>query len=175
MTLGFGPAALFMYDEIMLSRSLSPGARSVTRVDLRRAQRLLLALLGVAIAVSIVHYADNYLAYDRYPQSDTLPDPSATTVLVSWFVFTAAGVTGAWLFTRERIIPACVALGIYSGSGLVGVGHYAVGGTSSLAWWRHVHIVTDIACGVALLAFALWAATRFRDMPPEPTTPRSGF
>lgn len=46
---------------------------------------ILWTLLGVAVLVSIVHYADNYLAYDRYPLSETLPNPSAEVVLGAWF------------------------------------------------------------------------------------------
>jgi hypothetical protein len=31
-----------------------------------------------------------------------------------------------------------------------------------MPWWRHAHIVADIACGFAVLAFAAWAVRRSR-------------
>jgi hypothetical protein len=27
-----------------------------------------------------------------------------------------------------------------------------------MVWWRQAHVVTDICCGIAVFAFALWAA-----------------
>src|SRR4051812_16024030 len=52
------------------------------------------ALLGVAIAVSVVHYTDNFVNYDDYPQPTSGPAPSAGLVLGSWFLFTAFAIAG---------------------------------------------------------------------------------
>ena len=122
-----------------------------------RAGTILALLLGTAVAVSIVHYVDNVVAYDRYPLSDTIPNPSPTVIAVSWFAFTAFGIAGYALHRRGRVGKGSLCLAVYSGSGLVGIGHYLVPGVGDLAWWRHVHIGLDIACGVAVLAFALWS------------------
>jgi hypothetical protein len=59
---------------------------------------------------------------------------------------------------RTRAAGVCLAA--YSGSGLVGIGHYAAGGTGDFPWWRHAHIAADIALGLAILAIALWLVTR---------------
>lgn len=127
-----------------------------------RATRLLLVLLGVAFAVSVVHYTDNYVNYDDYPQPGPgdLPAPSATLVGLGWFVFTAFGVIGLWLWFRDRITAAAVALTGYSVSGLVGFGHYATPGASDMVWWRQAHIVADIVCGLAIFGFAIWASVK---------------
>jgi hypothetical protein len=108
-------------------------------VDHSRATRLLLLLFGLAVAVSVVHYVDNYVNYADYPlpaEDAALPAPSAELIAVSWFVFTAAG--------------------------LVGVGHYTSLGALDMVWWRHTHVVADILCGIGVLAFALWAAANGR-------------
>ena len=131
--------------------------RAVTRGPGARALSVLTLLLGAAVAVSIVHYLDNVLAYDRYPLSETLPNPSPTLIAASWFVFTAFGVAGYLLYRRGRVGAGSACLAVYSGSGLVGIVHYLVPGVGDLAWWRHAHIGLDIACGVAILAFALWS------------------
>jgi hypothetical protein len=125
-----------------------------------RATRVLWILLGLAVLVSVVHYGDNYASYGDYPLSEDLPNPSRSLVAVGWFVFPAAGVVGALLGRRRRITAAAVALAGYSASGLIGFGHYAAPGATDMVWWRQAHIVADIACGLAVLGFALWAAWR---------------
>ena len=124
----------------------------------RRAVRILGAIFAVAVAVSIVHYTDNYVNYHDYPQSRTLPNPSAGLVVGAWFWFTAAGLAGYLLFRRSPSGLALVLLAAYSGSGLVGIGHYLVPGATSMPWWRQAHVCLDIACGIAVFSFAIWAA-----------------
>ena len=114
-----------------------------------------------AVAVSVVHYLDNYFNLADYPDASDapIPAPSKTVIGLSWFAFTAFGVAGYRAFRdgRERLGAALLA--VYSGSGLVGFGHYSVD-MGGQPWWRHAHIVADIACGLAILAFALWAVRR---------------
>ena len=116
--------------------------------------RTLRLLLGIAIAVSIVHYVDNVANYDAYPQPTSGPSPPRELIAVSWFVFTAFGLAAYALLKRARVKAAAVCLAVYSISGLVGLGHYSVDGATDMVWWRQLHIVADIVCGVAILAFA---------------------
>lgn len=121
-----------------------------------RARQRLLALFAVAALVSVVHYADNVANYADYPLSGTLPDPSAALIAVAWFAFTALGVAGVLVFRRRGPTPrAALLLGAYSGSGLIGILHYSAAGATSMPWWRQLHIVADIACGLLIFAFAL--------------------
>jgi hypothetical protein len=120
------------------------------------------ALLLVAIAVSIVHYVDNTVNYSAYPQPKSGPAPSQGIIAPSWFFFTAFAVAGYALLRRGRVTAAAICLAVYSGSGLIGIGHYTVPGATGMVWWRQAHIVADIACGVAVFAFAVWLARRGR-------------
>lgn len=124
--------------------------------------RIVRALLAVAVAISIVHYVDNTLNYDAYPQPTSGPAPSQLVVAVSWFAFTAFAVAAYVLLRRGAVTAAAVCLAVYSGSGLVGIGHYTVPGATSMPWWRQAHIVADITCGAALFACALWLTRRAR-------------
>ncbi|WP_354702011.1 hypothetical protein DSM112329_02357 [Paraconexibacter sp. AEG42_29] len=133
----------------------------MSTVDHRR----ICMVLAVAVAVSIVHYVDNVAAYDRYPESATLPNPSAAIVGGSWFLFTAFGLAAVVLLQRGEVRRAAVCLAVYSGSGLVGILHYTVGGTSAFPWWRHAHIVADIILGLVIFALAMQLA-RHRRLPP---------
>jgi hypothetical protein len=136
----------------MTTAHVNPGSRR------DQARRLFSVLFPLAVVVSIVHYSDNYFNYHDYPRSKTLPNPSALVVGSAWFVFTAIGVAGFLLFRREASNRALLLLAAYSGSGLVGIGHYLVPGATSMPWWRQAHVVLDIGCGVAIFVVALWAA-----------------
>jgi hypothetical protein len=124
--------------------------------------RLLKWLLAVAVLVSIVHYADNFVNYADYPQPTSGPAPSKSLVGASWFAFSAFGAAGLLLYARGRIRAAAACLAVYAGSGLVGIGHYTVPGATDMPWWRQLHVVADITLGVAVFAFAIWSALRDR-------------
>lgn len=132
----------------MISHPGSPALRAVR------------PLLAVAVLVSIVHYGDNYVSYGAYPEPTSGPAPSRATVGISWFVFTAFAVAAYALLAARRTATAALALAAYSLSGLIGIGHYLVPGATGMPWWRQLHIVADIACGVAILACAVWLVRR---------------
>ncbi len=120
--------------------------------------RIVTVVFWTTVAVSVVHYTDNYVNYDAFPQAASGPNPSKTTVLVAWFVFTASGLAGFALFRRGRLRPASLFFGLYSVSGLIGIGHYTVGGMTDAVWWRQAHVVADILLGIAMFAVALACA-----------------
>lgn len=129
------------------------------------ARRALIALMALAFVVSVVHYTDNAVNYADFPQSEPggLPDPPGWSIAPAWFIFTASGALGLWLFLRGRAAPAAVMIAVYSGSGLIGIGHYLVPGATDMVWWRQAHVVADTACGLALFAFVLWSVGGGRD------------
>lgn len=122
-----------------------------------RQAQVLTGLLTAALLASIGHFTDNYVNYyDAYPQSDAIPAPPDTAVLLLWFVFTAAGVAGYVLFRRGARRQAVVRLAVYSGAGLGGLGHYATAAAFHMPWWRQAAVGADIACGVAIVVFIVW-------------------
>lgn len=133
-----------------------------TVTERRDGLAVLKALFAVAVLVSVVHYVDNTVNYADYPQPTSGPAPSQAVVGASWFLFTAFGVAGVVLYARGRSAAAAPCLAVYSVSGLVGFGHYTVAGATGMPWWRQAHIVADIACGIAMLAFAAWTFRRDR-------------
>ena len=140
-------------------------------MDRSRATRLLLSLLGAAFLVSVVHYTDNYVNYDDYPQGGDLPAPSTRLIVASWVLFTGSGALGLWMWGRGRVTAAAAFFTGYSVSGLIGFGHYAVPGATSMVWWRQLHVVADICCGVAIFCFAIWAERHAERLGGGPRTP----
>ena len=130
--------------------------------DRQRAQTLLTWLLAVAIAVSVVHYADNYFNYEDFPHGSG-PEPSAGLVLAAWFILTPLGIAGWIFFRRGDPATAGLLLMAYSFSGLVGLGHFTVGGMTEEPAWRLAHVVADIVLGAAIFAFGLWSFLSVRE------------
>jgi hypothetical protein len=133
--------------------------------DMRHADglRVLGVLLALAIPLSVIHYTDNYVAFDLYPPGELAGlEVTRDSIWVSWLVFTAVGLLGFWLYARGQILGACAALAFYSVSGLISLGHYSEPGMSELAWWRHVSIWIDITLGTSILLFTVWASLRLR-------------
>jgi hypothetical protein len=124
--------------------------------------RTLNVVFFTAVAVSIVHYTDNWLNFERYPTGGPGPEPTANTIWIAWVVFTALGVAAYLSYRSGRKMLGAGLLAAYSISGLVGLGHYTAAGMSELEWWRHAHIWADIACGAAVLAFAVTSGRRAR-------------
>ncbi|MDX6642142.1 MAG: hypothetical protein QOD76_104 [Solirubrobacteraceae bacterium] len=131
-----------------------------------RAVRILGAIFAFAVVVSIIHYTDNYVNFHDYPAAPKAVPSSAALVLGAWFAFTAAGLAGYLLFRRAPSNLPLILLAVYSGSGLVGIGHYLVPGATSMPWWRQAHVGLDIIGGIAVFSFAIWAARARRHGPP---------
>ena len=124
--------------------------------------KLLNIVFFSAVASSLVHYTDNYLAFDRFPKDGVGPSITADSVWIAWIIFSAFGVVGYVLYRRGDIRLGSALLAVYSISGLIGIGHYTASGMSELAWWRHVHIGVDFLCGGAVLTFAVWSVRQSR-------------
>ncbi len=127
--------------------------------DHRRAVRALNLIFGAAVVVALLHYTDNFVNYSDYPQATSGPNPSQALVAWGWLAFTAIGVTGYILFRRAPSNLALTLLAAYSLSGLIGIGHYLVPGSTSMPWWRQAHVTLDILTGAAMLAFVAWDLT----------------
>ena len=119
--------------------------------------RALNLVFFTAVAVSIVHYVDNTANFDDFPQGGSGPEVTQNMIWIAWIVFTAFGIAGYLAYRGGRVRQAAMLLAVYSLSGLIGLGHYTEPGAADMPWWRHLHIAADIACGAAVLAFAIWA------------------
>jgi hypothetical protein len=120
-----------------------------------RANTVLQVILVAAVVSSVIHYTDNTIRFDQYPQNE----PALITrpmIPVSWLAFTAFAIWGYVLYRRERWEAAAACLAVYSVSGLISPLHYTAAPLGEFDAFQHLLIVTDALTGVATVAFAGW-------------------
>lgn len=127
------------------------------------------ALLFTAVAVSIVHYADNTLRWDDFVPADpddlTFSFIQRWTIPTAWVAFTVCAFLADRAFRQRRWSAAAAWLGAYSGSGLIGFGHYLDISPSQLSGFQNAHVLVDGMLGVLLLGFAIWIVVSIPSLP----------
>ncbi|HEU4481140.1 MAG TPA: hypothetical protein VFS18_04580, partial [Actinomycetota bacterium] len=109
--------------------------------------------VAASVAVTAVHYTDNYVSIDDYPQPGYI---NQELVALAWILLTLIGVAG-YLFYRDRKPLAGVSyLLVYSYTGLSSLGHYAYGSSGDFTTKMHVLIWTDGIVGAVVALCALW-------------------
>uniref|UniRef100_A0A0C1R2C3 Uncharacterized protein n=2 Tax=Tolypothrix TaxID=111782 RepID=A0A0C1R2C3_9CYAN len=120
-----------------------------------RSRKLLKILLIVSVISTGIHFTDNYLFIEKYPQPSWITAPS---IYQSWLVLTAVGIVGYWLYKYRKFWSAYACLVVYSFTGLASPGHYLYGSWSQFSTKMHLFIWTDGLSGLAILGFTVWSA-----------------
>lgn len=123
-------------------------------------QSILLLLLIAAIVSTTIHYADNAISFDKYPQGGGV---TAEIVALTWLLLTPVGILGYLLYRDGRFFPAYFALAVYSFLGVSTPWHYTEANFADFALWRNVSILIDGITGGAIAGFVLWSALVARE------------
>ncbi|MEB3281586.1 MAG: hypothetical protein VKK42_21960 [Lyngbya sp.] len=123
-------------------------------------QLLLKVFLLACIISTAIHFTDNYLYIEQYPQPDWITPRS---IYVSWIIWTMIGVVGYGLYRSQRFWLAYLCLTIYSFSGLDSLAHYGFGTWSDFSVKMHFFILTDGLTGLSVLGFTLWSGLILRE------------
>lgn len=134
--------------------------------------RVLLRLLVAGVVLTTVHYTDNYVFFDEYPQPGSL---RPWHVWAAWLLLTAFGVAGYRLYASGRELPAYVCLVVYSYTGLSSLGHYLYGALGDFSAKQHAGIFLDGASGSAVVVFVVWSAVSLRRLRKGSTPPVGGI
>ncbi|ABW29573.1 hypothetical protein [Acaryochloris marina] len=119
--------------------------------------RGLLALLVVCIVTSILHYADNVLFFDQYPEP-TWFNPSLVDFL--WFVMTPIGIAGYICWKQERRSLALGLLYLYVAMGQLTLGHYVYAPIWDLTWKMNSLILLESLTALIFGAYVGWLQVR---------------
>lgn len=122
--------------------------------------------LGASIFSTLIHYTDNYIQFDAYPQPEWLEQ---ALVFPVWAALTAIGIWGYVLYRRGEMRPAANRFMVHSVGGLSSLGHYLYGSFDDFTSQMHVLILADGATGALVLGCALWMLRSARQRPAEAT------
>ncbi|WP_299414705.1 hypothetical protein [Acaryochloris sp. IP29b_bin.148] len=116
-------------------------------------QRWLLAMLILCIVTSILHYVDNIIFFDQYPEP-TWFNPSLVDIL--WFVMTPIGIAGYLLWQRGRLALAFGLLYLYVAMGQLTLGHYFYAPIWDLTWKMNGLILLESFTALMLGVYLAW-------------------
>ena len=123
-------------------------------------QTLLLLVLIASIVSTSLHYTDNALSINRYPEPEWI---TVSSVYITWIVLTLIGIAGYWLYTKEKLWASYLCLGLYSLTGLSSSGHYFYGTMSDFSLKMHAFIWFDVLAGLLVLRFVLWSGLLLKE------------
>lgn len=120
-------------------------------------QRRTWILLVVAhLGASAVHFTDNVLRFDHYPEPTWL---NAPLVAGFWFLLAALALFGLRsVLQGEAVVVGLAALGLSSFLGIAGLGHYLIPG-HAMDWFMHASIWLEAAAAAVLLVVVIRSAT----------------
>ncbi len=125
-----------------------------------------------ALSLSVVHYIDNTLRFDDYTGGK---DGFITQAMIplSWVLFTIAGVAGYRFLKQGNRSLGGSLLGVYSVSGLIGVGHYTTVSAGDFSAFQNTFIGLDFLAGLAVFILAVRIVTTKAVSPPPTSSGRS--
>lgn len=115
----------------------------------------LLAILIFSIAITSIHYTDNAIFVDEYPEPEWI---TTSGVFISWGVITLIGMISYWLYSKQKYWFSYLLLSIYSATGLSSPTHYFYGELSQFSFKMHAFIWSDVIPGLSIVSFIIWSA-----------------
>jgi len=125
-----------------------------------------------ALLLSVVHYIDNTVRFDDYTGGKK-GFVTQAMIPVSWVLFTAAGVAGYRALKQGNRGLGGSLLGVYSVSGLIGLGHYTTVSPRDFDWFQNTFIALDFLAGLSVFVLAVRIVTTRSVSRPPTTTGRS--
>ncbi|MCE7860466.1 MAG: hypothetical protein DPW18_13720 [Chloroflexi bacterium] len=119
-----------------------------------KAYSILKLFLTASIISTAIHFTDNYLYFEQYPQPEWI---TPFGIIRSWLIWTAFGLAGYWLYTTQRFWLAYTCLLIYSTCGLSSLAHYLYGSLHDFSPKMHLLILADGLAGSLILGFTVWS------------------
>lgn len=116
----------------------------------QRNRQLLLFLLIFNIISTTLHYTDNAIFVDLYPEPEWFTTAGVFATLI---LMTPIGILGYWLYDRGLFLLSYFCLGFYSITGISSPGHYLYPMVNSMSLKMHVLIWCDAIAGLSLIIF----------------------
>jgi hypothetical protein len=111
------------------------------------------SVVVASIIVTALHYTDNYLSIEEYPQPNWV---HRETIYIAWSLLSLVGIAGYMLFREGRSLAAGLYLLVYSYTGTSSLGHYLYGDAADFTTKMRLFIWTDALLGSLVAGYALW-------------------
>jgi hypothetical protein len=121
---------------------------------MQQSKNWLLFILILNIAITSLHYTDNAIFVNQYPEPQWF---TTSGVLITWIVMTQIGIISFWLYSRQKFWLSYFLLAIYASTGLSSPAHYFYGELSRFSVKMHTLIWTDLIAGLSVVAFLTWS------------------
>jgi hypothetical protein len=118
--------------------------------------QVLLFIIGFNLLSTWLHYTDNAIHVDRYPEPEWF---TTIGVFITIAIMTPIGLLGYWLYRQNRFVLSYIVLGIYSITSISSPGHYLFPGVMAMTAKMHALIWLDALAGSLLIGFMLWSIT----------------
>ena len=116
--------------------------------------RNLVYLVIANIVASILHYVDNVVHFEHYPEPDWL---NAHLVDLFWFFMTPFALLGLWFAKKCYYKSALCSLIVYALMGLLVLGHYNYAPFFDISFKIHLFIwIEAILAGILLIYTPLY-------------------
>lgn len=122
--------------------------------------RILLAILAINIAITSLHYTDNALFVDVYPEPNWI---TTSGVFITWGIMTVIALISYWLYLQKNYWLSYLALVIYSITGLSSPTHYFYGTMPEFSLKMHFLIWSDFIVGLLIVGFIMWSSLLKRE------------
>ena len=115
-------------------------------------QSWLLILLLLNIIASILHYTDNLIYFDLYPEPDWF-SPYLTDSI--WWLMTPLGIGGFWFYRQKKFQLAYIGLYGYALLSQLTLGHYLISPIWDLSLKMNSLILIESFVAIPFLLFTL--------------------
>jgi hypothetical protein len=127
---------------------------------MRVPSKTLLALLVANLVTSILHFGDNMLRFNQYPEPKWITGGHVVDAL--WLALTPLLAVGWWLAGRAMKRAAVGILWLYGGLSLFVLGHYFYAPPTALSLRINLLIVGEASAALSLILLAPFAIRSMR-------------
>ena len=122
--------------------------------------RILLAIIVINIAITSLHYTDNALFVDVYPEPEWI---TTSGVFITWGIMTVIALISYGLYLQKNYWLSYLTLIIYSTTGLSSPTHYFYGTMPEFSFKMHFLIWSDFIVGLLVIGFIIWSGLLKRE------------
>jgi hypothetical protein len=115
-------------------------------------------MLIANLAASALHFGDNMLRFDEYPEPNWITGPHVVDAL--WLLMTPLLAVGWWLARRERKRAAVGVFWLYGFASIFVLGHYLYASPWELPFRINFLIGAEALTALLLILFAPFAIPR---------------